>query len=66
MRYEVVTKAEPEFRNYVEDILTNQLARTLPNMITMLPSDKVRNSLFLIEKLESDFWFCPECDDFLS
>ena len=61
--YEVVSKAEPEFRSYVEDILANQLARTLPNMVTMLPSDKVKNSLLLIEKLESDFWFCPECDD---
>ena len=42
---------------------TSWQAQTLPNMFTMLPSDKVKNSLLLIEKLESDFWFCPECDD---
>ena len=58
-----MTDASPVTREYVEDILGNQLARALPNNLTMLPSDKARNSLLLIEKFHTGIWFCPECDD---
>ena len=61
--YEAVTKASTTFGNYVEDILGTKLARALPNNVILLPSDKVKLSLLLIERLSSDIWYCPECDD---
>ena len=61
--YEAVTKASTTFGNYVEDILCTKLARALPNNVILLPSDKVKLSLLLIERLSSDIWYCPECDD---
>ena len=61
--YETVTKACPLFGDYVEDIITKKLARALPNNVIMMPSDKVKNSLILVEHFSSDIWFCPECDD---
>ena len=51
------------FGNYVEDILGTKLARALPNNVILLPSDKVKLSLLLVERLSSDIWYCPECDD---
>ena len=58
--YEAVTKASTTFGNYVEDILGTKLARALPNNVILLPSDKVKLSLLLIERLSSDIWYCPE------
>ena len=54
--YEAVTKASTTFGNYVEDILGTKLARALPNNVILLPSDKVKLSLLLIERLSSDIY----------
>ena len=35
----------------------------MPNNVILLPSDKVKLSLLLVERLSSDIWYCPECDD---
>ena len=61
--YEAVTTASTTFGSYVEDILGTKLARALPNNVILLPSDKVKLSLLLVERLSSDIWYCPECDD---
>ena len=57
--YEAVTTACTSFGNYVEDIL----ATKLPNIVVLMPSDKVKHSLLLVERLSSDIWYCPEDDD---
>ena len=61
--YEAVTTAASTFQTYVENILSSSLARTLPNGVTIMPSDKVKLALLLVEKITSDVWFCPEDDD---
>ena len=61
--YEAVTTASTTFGSYVEDILGTKLAWALPNNVILLPSDKVKLSLLLVERLSSDIWYCPECDD---
>ena len=54
-----MTTACTSFGNYVEDIL----ATKFPNIVVLMPSDKVKHSLLLVERLSSDIWYCPEDDD---
>ena len=50
------------FGSYLQEALASKFARVLPNNVCLLPDDKVKSSLLIVEKI-SNLLFCHTCDD---
>ena len=60
--YHRVTEAGPDFKNYLDEVLSCNYSRQIPNNTTVLPKEGTKNSFLLIQQLHK-FFFCPEWDD---
>ena len=58
----IVREAGPLFGGYLQEALASKLSRVLPNNCVLLPQDKEKTSLIVVERHQNLF-FCPECDD---
>ena len=59
---ELVQGAGALFGSYLQEALASKFARVLPNNVCLLPDDKVKSSLLIVEKI-SNLLFCHTCDD---
>ena len=62
MWLKIVKEAGPLFGDYMQEALASKLARVLPNNCVLLPHDKVKTSLLIVEKI-SNLLYCPLCDN---
>ena len=62
MWLKIVKEAGPLFGDYMQEALASKLARVLPNNCVLLPHDKVKTSLLIVEKI-SKLLYCPLCDN---
>ena len=63
MWLEIVKEAGPLFGDYLQEALASKLARVLPNNCVLLPHDKVKTSLLIVEKIPKLLYWslCDDC-----
>ena len=50
---ELVQGAGALFGSYLQEALASKFARVLPNNVCLLPDDKVKSSLLIVEKISN-------------